>query len=99
MNLDIVDRVLQGSKRDCARLISIVENESKDYEKYLNSVNTVSVVRSKLAYLLYIKGEKDKFNIFYKKGIREANKGQIKGLNAFEIKLFEKMKEDFEKLN
>ena len=29
MNLDIVNRVLQGSKSDCARLISIVENESK----------------------------------------------------------------------
>ena len=38
MNLDIVDRVLQGSKRDCARLISIVENESKDYEKYLKKI-------------------------------------------------------------
>ena len=38
MNLDIVDRVLQGSKRDCARLISIVENESKDYEKYLKMI-------------------------------------------------------------
>ena len=38
MNLDTVDRVLQGSKRDCARLISIVENESKDYEKYLKKI-------------------------------------------------------------
>ena len=38
MNLDIVDRVLQGSKRYCARLISIVENESKDYEKYLKKI-------------------------------------------------------------
>ena len=38
MNLDIVNRVLQGSKRDCARLISIVENESKDYEKYLKEI-------------------------------------------------------------
>ena len=38
MNLDIVDKVLQGSKRDCARLISIVENESKDYEKYLKKI-------------------------------------------------------------
>ena len=38
MNLDIVDRVLQGSKRDGARLISIVENESKDYEKYLKKI-------------------------------------------------------------
>ena len=38
MNLDIVDRVLQGSKRDCARLISIVENESKDYEKHLKKI-------------------------------------------------------------
>ena len=38
MNLDIVNRVLQGSKRDCARLISIVENESKGYEKYIKEI-------------------------------------------------------------
>lgn len=75
----------------------LADEITEDYEKYLNSVNTVSVVRSKLAYLLYVKGEKDKFDIFYKKGLREASKGQIKGLNDFEIKLFEKMKDDFEK--
>ncbi len=38
MTLDIVDKVLQGSKRDCARLISIVENESKGYEEYLKKI-------------------------------------------------------------
>ena len=38
MSLDIVQKVLQGSKRDCARLISIVENESNGYENYLKEI-------------------------------------------------------------
>ncbi|WP_338658397.1 methylmalonyl Co-A mutase-associated GTPase MeaB [Paraclostridium sordellii] len=35
---DIVTRVLEGKKRDCARLITIVENEQLGYEDYLKSM-------------------------------------------------------------
>lgn len=35
---DIVKRVLEGKKRDCARLITIVENEQLGYEDYLKSI-------------------------------------------------------------
>ncbi|MFR4767427.1 MAG: ArgK/MeaB family GTPase, partial [Paraclostridium sordellii] len=35
---DIVTRVLEGKKRDCARLITIVENEQLGYEDYLKSI-------------------------------------------------------------
>lgn len=35
---DIVTRVLEGKKRDCARLITIVENEQLGYEGYLKSI-------------------------------------------------------------
>ncbi len=73
------------------------DNIAEDYEKHLNSVNDAPTVRAKLAYLLYIKGETEAFDIFYKKGIKEADRCQIKGLGLFEKKLFEKMKSDFEK--
>lgn len=35
---NIVRGVLEGSKRDCARLISIIENESDGYENYLKDI-------------------------------------------------------------
>lgn len=35
---DIVKKVIEGKKRDCARLITIVENEMNGYEKYLKEI-------------------------------------------------------------
>lgn len=35
---DIVKKVIEGKKRDCARLITIVENEINGYEKYLKEI-------------------------------------------------------------
>ena len=66
-------------------------------EKYLNAVNTATNLRAKLAYLLYVKGETELLDIFYKKGVKEADKCQIKGFAVLENKLFDKMKKDFEK--
>ncbi len=66
-----------------------------ELEKYLNNINSVVNVRVKLAYLLYVKREKENLDIFYKKGIKEADRGQIKGLAKFEKKLFDKLKENF----
>ena len=66
-----------------------------ELEKYLNNVNSVNSVRAKLAYLLYVKGEKENIDIFYKKGVKEADRGQIRGLTLFERKLFDKMRKDF----
>ena len=75
----------------------LADEITEDYEKYLNSVNTANTVRAKLAYLLYIRNEKDAFEVFYKKGVKEAKKCQIKGLTALELKLFDLMRSDFEK--
>ena len=66
-----------------------------ELEKYLNNVNTATTVRAKTAYLLYVKREKEALDIFYKKGVKEADRCLIKGLGVFERKLFEKMKKDF----
>ncbi len=66
-----------------------------ELEKYLNNINTATNVRVKLAYLLYVKREKENLDIFYKKGIKEADRGQIKGLTLFERKLLDKIKSDF----
>lgn len=35
---DIVRKVIEGKKRDCARLITIVENEMNGYEKHLKEI-------------------------------------------------------------
>ena len=65
-----------------------------ELDKYLNKSNTVTNVRAKMAYLLYVKGETEMVDMFYKKGVKEANKHQLKGLGALEKKLFDKMKAD-----
>ena len=66
-----------------------------EIEKSLNNINTATTVRIKLAYLLYVRREKDMADRFYKKAVKEAEKAQIKGYGAFEKKLLEKMKADF----
>ena len=65
-----------------------------ELEKYLNNINSTTNVRAKLAYLLYVRKEKDAFDLFYKKGLKEVSRCQLKGLGEFEKKLFEKMKQD-----
>jgi len=63
-----------------------------EYEKYLNNVNTATNVRAKLAYLINVKGESENLDIFYKKGLKEARRCQIKGLGLFEEKLINALK-------
>ena len=65
-----------------------------ELEKYLNNVNTANTVRAKLAYLLYVRREAEAFDVFYKKGLKEAARCNLKGLGALEKKLFEKMNKD-----
>nr|MBO4517494.1 hypothetical protein [Clostridia bacterium] len=66
-----------------------------ELEKYLNKRNGSAEIRAKTAYLLYIKQERDALDIFYKKGVIEANKCNLRGLGLFERKLLEEMKKDF----
>jgi len=67
-----------------------------ELEKYLNNVNNCSTVRAKLAYLLYVQGEKESAEIFIKKGLKEADRCNLKGIGLMETKLFNKMKLDSE---
>lgn len=64
-------------------------------EKYLNGVNTATTVRAKLAYLAGVRRETENFDVFYEKGLKEADRCQIKGVGAFEKKLFDRLKEKF----
>ena len=64
---------------------------SNGLEKYLNNVNTATNVRAKLAYILNVQGEKELVDMFYDKGVREANKCQIKGLGLYEKKLLDNL--------
>lgn len=66
-----------------------------ELEKYLNGRNGSLEIRAKTAYLLYIKGEKDALDAFYKKGVKETNRTPLRGLGLFERKLLEEMKKDF----
>lgn len=66
-----------------------------ELEKYLNRRNGSAEIRAKTAYLLYIKDEKASLNVFYRKGVIEANKCNLRGLGLFERKLLEEMKKDF----
>lgn len=66
-----------------------------ELEKYLNNVNTASTLRVKIAYLLYVKRERESLDMFFNKALKEADRVIIKGYGAFERKLIEKMKEDF----
>lgn len=65
-----------------------------ELEKYLNNVNTATTIRVKTAYLLYVKHERERLDMFFIKGLKEADKAPIKGYGAFERKLIEKMKAD-----
>lgn len=69
----------------------VADDLTSQLEKYLNNVNTVTTVRVKTAYLLYVKGEKEKLEVFYKKALKEADRCQIKGYGRFERRLIEKM--------
>lgn len=66
-----------------------------ELEKYLGRRNGSAEIRAKTAYLLYIKEEKAALDIFYRKGVIEANKCNLRGLGLFERKLLEEMKKDF----
>lgn len=63
-----------------------------EYEKYLNNVNDSLTIRAKLAYILFVRGEKETFDIFYDKGVKEAKLQQLKGLKAFELNMLELIK-------
>ena len=66
-----------------------------ELEKYLNRHNGSLEIRAKTAYLLYIRGEKNALDVFYEKGVIEANRTILRGQGIFERKLLEELKKDF----
>lgn len=66
-----------------------------ELEKYLNKRNGSTEIRAKIAYVLYVKQEKEALDIFYAKGVKEANKCPLLGAGLYERKLLEEMKKDF----
>lgn len=77
----------------------VADDLTYELEHYLNSVNNCTNIRIKLAYILFVKGERDCFELFYKKGNKEALKCQIKGLAKFEQGLLEEIKVKHEQQN
>ncbi len=61
-------------------------------EKYLNNVNNCASLRAKLGYISFVKREKDLFDTFYKKGVKEAKSQYLTGSKTFELELFEFIK-------
>ena len=76
----------------------LADDLTYEIEKYLNSNNTITNVRIKLAYLLYVRKEFESLEIFIKKAEREIKRCQLKGVAKFEEKLIEKIKLDIEKV-
>lgn len=68
-----------------------------ELEKYLNKTNGLETVLCKLVYNFYVKEEKDTFDVFYKKGMREVKRCRLAGYGEYYRKLFEKIKTDYEK--
>lgn len=66
-----------------------------DVGKYLDKHNGSLEIRAKMAYILYVKEEKEDLDMFYKKAVLEANKCNLRGLGVFERKLVEEIKKDF----
>jgi hypothetical protein len=64
-----------------------------ELEGYLNSNNTATNIRVKLAYLTFIQKQTDAFEDFYNKGIKEIKNINVDGLKKLETKLFERLKE------
>lgn len=66
-----------------------------EIEKFLNNNNSPLSIRAKLAYILATDGVSEKVEVFYKKGLKECSRLQILGLQKFESRLLEKLKEKF----
>ena len=66
-----------------------------EIQKHLDKTNDPAEIRAKLAYILYVKKEKELVEDFYRKAVKEANKCNLSGQGLFERKLIEEMKKDF----
>ncbi len=63
-----------------------------EVEDYINKVNTATNIRVKIAYLTKVSNETENLEMFFKKGYKEANRENLKGLGLYEIKLLDKLK-------
>lgn len=73
----------------------IADNIMYELEKPLNAIDNATNLRSKIAYLLYVKKEKEMLNDFYDLAIKMAAKDNVLGIARYEKKLLDEMKEDF----
>ncbi len=65
-----------------------------EVEKYLNSDNSATNVRIKIAYIYYVRKETEPLEIFFTKAQREIKRSPLRGVGKFEEKLIEKIKND-----
>ncbi len=61
-------------------------------EKFLNNVNDNVTIRAKLGYISFVKHEKEPFDIFYDKGVKEAKLQHLSGLKTFELDMLDLIK-------
>lgn len=78
--------------------VKLNEEEADDLtaelEKTLNKDDSATGLRIKASYLLYVLKDYDTAEKFIKRGLKLADKEQIKGIGLFEKSLLEKMKKD-----
>ena len=70
------------------------DDYTAEIEKYLNTVDDITNLRIKTAYILYVRKEKEIAEEFIEKGLSDANGTILKGVGRFEEKLFNEMKND-----
>lgn len=75
---------------------NIADDLTYENEKYLNTVNDSVNIRAKLAYICFIKGDKDSFESFYKMGKKVAKRQNLTGVKLFELKLLDAIKNKVE---
>ena len=101
----LLDRLPKGAQRELKKnllydacALKLNEDEADDLtaelEKTLNKDNSATGLRIKAAYLLYVLKDYEKAEKFIRKGVKVAEREQIKGVGLFEKSLLERMKKD-----
>ena len=68
-----------------------------EVDRYINAVNDCQTLRTKLAYLLNVRQEREGADMFFNKAYKEADKCQLKGLGLMERNLLDGLKEEYYK--
>lgn len=93
---EIVDVDLEELFLSCTLLFDADKADDlfESYEKTINNDFSARSMRIRLAYVLYVIGDKDAANPFYEEGIALSDNEPLLGLSAYEKRLLKRVKRD-----